>query len=284
MEHPSPDAFLASAAAGSLSGGPLAVVLAEQRYMVRETVARMLRLGAAAVIVAGTETADLFREGLPEGARVIPVRADLDRPGGAAAVLNAVGARWPGRWIAWAFNGEFLFFPWCETRVLADITTFLAEERRRILYCYALDLYADPLPADGTAPEEAGLRMDVSGYHAFPKEQGWLDVYGGLGWRFEGMIPAAQQHIGRASLYRSDPEVPLGPELRFAKLAYASVSCPWHHNPTGAVMSLRRARQLFANPGFEAVRRKLVWAGSRPFDWSSAQLLELGMIEPGQWF
>ena len=65
---------------------------------------------------------------------------------------------------------------------------------------------------------------------------------------------------------------------------YASVSCAWHHNPTTATMTLRRARRLTAHPQFAAVRDRLVWSGSERFEWTSEQLLRLGMIEPGQWF
>lgn len=280
MNFPSLDAYLAGPRPGALPPGPLAVVLAETRYLLPETVARMEGLGAAGVLVIGADTEGLFSgESAPDTAV-----ADILAPGAAAAALNRVIGAFHGRWIAWCYNAEFLFFPWCESRTLTDITTFLGEERRRILYCYALDLYADPLPERGTPPDAAELQFDATGYHAFPKEDGRLDIYGALGWRFEGMVPHAQQHVGRASVFRADRGIEIGPEMRFDAVDYASVSCEWHHNPTGAVMSLRRARALMTNPGFAGVRDRLVWAGSRRFEWSSAQLLELGMIEPGQWF
>jgi hypothetical protein len=39
-----------------------------------------------------------------------------------------------------------------------------------------------------------------------------------------------------------------------------------------------------AHPGFAKRRDSLIWHGSVPFEWSSRQLMDLGMIEPGQWF
>ena len=47
---------------------------------------------------------------------------------------------------------------------------------------------------------------------------------------------------------------------------------------------LRRAYRILAHPGFTDVAGDLIWQGSTPFEWTSRQLLELGMIEPGQWF
>ena len=49
-------------------------------------------------------------------------------------------------------------------------------------------------------------------------------------------------------------------------------------------MSLRRAYRVLAHPAFAGVAGDLVWQGSTRFDWTSRQLLEMGMIEPGQWF
>ena len=36
------------------------------------------------------------------------------------------------------------------------------------------------------------------------------------------------------------------------------------------------------NPKFDV--KNFMWRDSVKFDWSSRQLLDLGMIEPGQWF
>lgn len=280
MEFATLDAYLASRHPGTIPPGPLAVVFAETRYLLAPSVQRMQKLGAASVLVIGADTTGLF----PEEGGPVTIRADLSARGAGAAAMNRLIGAFAGRWIAWCHNAEFLFFPWCETRTLTDMTTFLGEERRKLLYTYALDLYANPLPEDAAALEEVPLSFDSTGYHAFPKEDGRLDIYGALGWRFEGMVPRAQQHIGRPGLFRASKGLEIGPEMRFESPDYASASCPWHNNPTGAVMTLRRTRALLNNPGFAGVRERLHWAGSRRFVWSSAQLLELGMIEPGQWF
>ncbi|NCU20168.1 hypothetical protein EOM89_05410, partial [Candidatus Falkowbacteria bacterium] len=61
-------------------------------------------------------------------------------------------------------------------------------------------------------------------------------------------------------------------------------SCPWHHNLTAAVVSFRVAKALKANPGSSHAIASFRWAGSQRFDWQSQQLMDLGLMEPGQWF
>ncbi|MEM0942540.1 MAG: hypothetical protein AAGI70_01210, partial [Pseudomonadota bacterium] len=69
-----------------------------------------------------------------------------------------------------------------------------------------------------------------------------------MGWRFEEVL--APEPMGRTSLFRADAGVLLGPDLSFAEPAYRSISAPWHHSPTGAVMTLRRLRALLGRGDF----------------------------------
>lgn len=276
MAEPRLRRFLASPAAATLPPGCLAVVIDDGLSRTAETVRHLAALGAAATIVLGR--GDDVAE---------PHTIRLDVPTGResiAAHLNAIAARYPSRWIVWCWAGEYLFFPYCETRTIDDLTDFLGEERRRVLYTYALDLYTpDGSLPDGTV-RAASTMFDRLGYHAFWEAENRLRLYGSLGWRFEALIADDDRQIGRPALFKASRDARMNAALTFDDADYASVQCAWHHNPTGALMSLRRAAMLDRQPAFDGLRDRLVWHGSEPFTWSSQQLLDLGMIETGQWF
>jgi hypothetical protein len=61
-------------------------------------------------------------------------------------------------------------------------------------------------------------------------------------------------------------------------------ACPWHHSLTGAICSFRVAKALRTNPGSRHDISDFRWHKSERFNWSSLQLMELGLMEPGQWF
>jgi len=276
LSYPTVRAF--AAAKPALPPGVVAILMCEAEAHAARSARHLAELGASAVIAVGAAPA--------VGEPGVPVIGIAERPElrTERAILNALWPALVGRWVVWLWNGEFLFFPFCETRTLSDLTNFLGDERRTSLYAYALDLYGHDMPAPAEAPEHAALQFDRIGYHAFPKEGQQLRLFGGLGWRFEELCPPELQQIGRTVLLRVAPGTALDRERLFGQTVYDSVSCPWHHNPTGAVMSLRRSRRILAHPGFAEVADRLIWEGSTRFAWQSRQLLELGMIEPGQWF
>ena len=261
-----------------LPGGVVAVLLCETRMQVAATARRLEAQGASVILAIGQVT------GMEDVS--IPVIQIAERPTqrGAWGMLNALIDALSDRWLLWLWNGEFFVFPYAETRTLRDLTDFLSDERRKMIFTYALDLYAHDLPAPEDDPTGEALNFDRIGYHAFPKEEQVLRLYGGLGWRFAEFTPKDLQQIGRTSLFRATKGVWMDRKYLFEDPDYASVSCKWHHNPTAAIMTLRRARRVMAHPRFHEARGKLIWEGSEPFDWNSQQLLELGMIEPGQWF
>lgn len=264
--------------AKALPDGPIGIVLCESELNAIDTAARLARQGVRVVIALGPGVAsdkvdcEVFEIAERPTARSAPDQMNL--------LIDALA----GRWIVWLWNAEFLVFPFCETRRLADLVAFLTDERRKSLYTYALDLYSQDLRDLDTSPTEAELFFDTAGYHAFPQANQQLTVFGGLGWRFQELLPKGMQQIGRTSLFRAERGVHLDDAMIFEDLDYASVSCPWHNSPTGAVMSLRRTRRIMAHPHFAQMRGKLEWSGTEPFSWHSRQLLEHGMIEPGQWF
>ena len=59
---------------------------------------------------------------------------------------------------------------------------------------------------------------------------------------------------------------------------------PWHNNLTAAIVSFRTAKALRTNPASRFDIDTFRWHNSTEFEWHSQQLLELGLMEPGQWF
>ena len=95
-----------------------------------------------------------------------------------------------------------------------------------------------------------------------------------------------QRRIDRSSLFRSAPglRLRLRPDHTLSIEEYNTYACPWHNNLTAAVMSFRAAKALRRNPGSRHAITDFRWYNSVPFSWRSQQLMELGLIEPGQWF
>ena len=74
------------------------------------------------------------------------------------------------------------------------------------------------------------------------------------------------------------------PDFTFNDEEYNTYSCEWHNNLTAAVCSFRTAKALKRNPGSRDNIHSFAWHNSVPFEWHSRQLLDLGLMEPGQWF
>ncbi|MEM6932201.1 MAG: hypothetical protein AAF526_01310 [Pseudomonadota bacterium] len=270
--------FLASPTSRTLPDGVLTVLFCEDAAYVSATLDRALSQRPAHILCIGRTS------GVEDHEHVTMIRADLADRFARDGIINRIIDRFDGRWIHWINNGDFFFYPWCESRSLGELAAFLADERRPILFSYGLDLYARELPAKNADPRLVEMWFDLRAYHAFPEENRRLAIFGGLGWRFEELFLPAWRQIGRAALFRAEKGVHIGKDMVFEDDVYVSVSAPWHNSPTGAVMSLRRTRHLFASPEFVDVQERLFWPGSHKFEWTSAQLLDLGMIEPGQWF
>jgi hypothetical protein len=134
--------------------------------------------------------------------------------------------------------------------------------------------------------------MDRSGYYALARmkpgtewpEERQLDFFGGLRWRFEEHISEASRKIDRVGLFKSSKELVLRGNHTFNEPEYNTYSCEWHHNLSAAIMSFRTAKALKRNPGSAFDIQSFQWHNSAPFEWHSRQLLDLGLMEPGQWF
>ena len=261
-----------------LPGGVIAILLCESERHVGASARRLAAQGASAIVAVGTPN------GLTDaGCAVFPI-AETPHPKSLPEMMQSLLTALSGQWVVWLWNSEFLVFPYGETRTLSDLAAFLGDERRTAIHGYVLDLYSRRLPTLSEDPSRSAMYFDRIGYYAFPEKDRTLRLRGGLGWRFEEFTPPSLQPINRAVMLKPGTDLKVSRDLSFGHSDYDSLSCPWHHNPTAAIMSLRRSRRIMAHPGFPALAHKLIWQGSTRFNWTSGQLLDLGLIEPGQWF
>ena len=290
MHHSKIDPFLQQLP--KTGGAPLAMVFAEDDVAVAATVAHLLGLGFAQVALFAPP--ELALNDLPEHAALHRIDWQTCREFALVTAVNKVIAAAPGIWMHYCYNSEFLFYPFCETRSIRDLVSFQTEERRDAILTYVIDLYAGDLTLHprGVSPPEAAY-FDGSGYYALarpdplnsnhPKER-QLDFFGGLRWRFEEHVPENHRRIDRIGLFRAERGLRLLDEHRFNHEEYNTYSCPWHNNITAAICSFRTAKALRSNPGSRQAIRSLLWRDSLRFDWHSQQLMDLGLMEPGQWF
>lgn len=289
MKYTSLDAFLETART-TLGKGPLAIVFAEDPVEVATTLRHHLNAGFPQVALLAPDSiaipADL-------GALIHRVSYDVHLDEALVVAINRVIAAVPGIWIYYCYNAEYLFHPFCETRNIREMLAFHTEERRESMLSYVVDLYADDLVRHPDAVSLDSAHLDKSGYYALgrpdvanhnhPKER-QLDFFGGLRWRFEEHIPVPRRKIDRISLFRSKPDLVLRPDFTFSDEEYNTYACPWHHNITTAIASFRTAKALRSNAGSRFDIKNFIWHNSTPFEWHSQQLMDLGLMEPGQWF
>ncbi len=83
---------------------------------------------------------------------------------------------------------------------------------------------------------------------------------------------------------RAKPGLKLLPDFTLSDEEMNTFTCRWHHSLTAAVCSFRTAKALHTNPGSRHAIGTFRWPNSVRFDWHSQQLMDLGLMEPGQWF
>ncbi|MEM6304782.1 MAG: hypothetical protein AAF744_08685 [Pseudomonadota bacterium] len=274
----------------ALSEGPVAMIFVEDDVEVDTTLRHHQQAGFDPVIAFMPESFALPRD-LQE--KVLRVNFDCYREGAVENAVSQVIAAAPGAWMYYCYNAEYLFHPFCETRSVAEMLAFHAEERRDAMLTYVIDLYADDLDAHPNAVSLDAAHLDRTGYYALarkdaahhhhPKER-QLDFFGGLRWRFEEHVPLDRRKIDRIGLFRAKPGLRLRADHTFSDEEYNTYACPWHHNLTATICSFRTAKALKSNPGSRYDIPSFKWHNSAPFEWHSRQLLDLGLMEPGQWF
>jgi hypothetical protein len=289
MRHSSLAAFLQTAH-DVLAQGPFALLLAEDAVEIESTVLHHLQAGFRAVLLLADP--DIALPAATE-AQIHRIDHDTHSLGAVQAAVNRVIEAAPGAWIYYGFNAEYLFHPFCEQRNIREMLAFHTEERRDAVLSYTIDLYADDLDRFPDAVSLTHAMLDRTGYyalgrtdpanHGHPKER-QLDFFGGLRWRFEEHIPVAKRKIDRIALFRAKPGLVLRPDFTFSDEEYNTYACPWHHNITTAIVSFRTAKALKSNPGSRYDIHDFKWHNSVGFQWNSQQLMDLGLMEPGQWF
>ncbi len=274
----------------ALPKGPIALIFVEDDTEIDTTLRHHLDAGFRALVVF-MPTA--FKLPGDVADRTLRVDFDLSRGDSVFDAVNTVIKMMPGEWLYYCYNAEYLFYPFCESRTISEMLSYHSEERRDAMLTYAIDLYADDLDIHPEAVSLEAAHLDKSGYYALarldpdnhnhPKER-QLDFFGGLRWRYEEHIPAPRRKIDRISLFRAKPGLTLRKNHTFDDEEYNTYACPWHNNLTAAIVSFRTAKALKRNPGSTFDIPTFKWHNSTPFEWHSRQLLDLGLMEPGQWF
>ncbi|MEM1428750.1 MAG: glycosyltransferase family 2 protein [Pseudomonadota bacterium] len=281
----------------ALASGPAALLIAEDAVELGSTLAHLAERGFRSIAVFAPDTVPL-----PDPPRPLPARPALrlarirmdTRPADTLTeVVNAaIETAPPGTWLHACYNAEYLMYPFCESRSVGEMLSFHAEERREALLGFVVDLYAADLAQTPSGVDRAAPYLDRIGYYALaraqpdppnaPRER-QLDFYGGLRWRFEEHTHPARRRIDRIALFRTRPGLRLLPDGTLNVPEMNTYACAWHHSLTAAICSFRAAKALRSNSVSRGEIESFLWTGSTPFTWTSTQLMELGLMEPGQW-
>lgn len=274
---------------GVLAKGPIAILLVEDDVEVWSTIEHHLSLGFETIVVVMPEEFGLPDDLAAQVHRITYHPSTMEKT---QEVIDKLTRAAPDQWIYYCYNAEYLFYPFCETRKVSEMLAFHEQERRDGMLTYVVDLYAQDLSHCHNAVSVDHAHLDRTGYYAlarpdpvttYPKER-QLDFFGGLKWRFEEHIPEKSRKIDRISLFKAKPGLQLRDDYTFNDEEYNTYACPWHNNLTAAICSFRTAKALKNNPGSSAEIKTFRWHNSAPFEWQSRQLMDLGLMEPGQWF
>jgi len=250
--------------------GPIALIFAEDEVELGTTIQHHLNAGFHHTIVFAVPEFSMADD---LASQITRVNYSLATPDALETAVNGVIKAVGDVWIYYCFNAEYLFYPFSEHRTIGEVAAFCAEERRHSILTYVVDLYAGDLDQDPHAVNTQDSYIDKTGYYALARTDQWnnaldreQDFFGGLRWRFEEHIP-----VFNSDHTFNDPE-------------YNTYASPWHNSLTGAVCSFRTAKALKRNPGSTFDIQTFKWHNSIQFEWKSQQLLDLGLMESGQWF
>ncbi len=289
MLYPNLNAFLATAKQ-VLTKGPVAVILAEDATEVASSLRHHLVAGFKSVLLLAPAEIAIAAD-LTD--KIHRVTYDVYQENALTGAVNQLIDAASGQWLYYCYNAEYLFFPFCETRRIGEMLAFHTEERREAVLSYVIDLYAGDLTAYPDAVSLETAHLDRSGYYAlartepvkpFAAKDRQLDFFGGLRWRFEEHVPWTRRKIDRIALFRAKPGLRLATDFTLSDEEMNTYACPWHNNITTAICSFRTAKALRANPGSRFAINTFRWQNSAAFQWHSQQLMDLGLMEPGQWF
>lgn len=268
--------------------GPVAAIIAEDDVEVEATIAHHAERGFKTIFLFAPAELEL-----PSHVETGIHRVDFPTmaEGATFTIVNALNTALTEKtWLYYCYNAEFLFYPFSEDRTIGELLTFHTEERRFSMLAYVVDVYAGDLGQADNAVSLEDAHLDRSGYYALSREdedgkkERQLDFHGGLRWRYEEHIEEQRRKIDRISLVRTRRDIHLRSDHTWSDEELNTYSCPWHHNMTAAIVSFRTAKALRVNPASRFEINSFRWHNSVPFEWQSQQLLNLGLMEPGQWF
>ena len=274
----------------ALVKGPIAVIFVEDLVEVDTTIRHHHYQGFREILLFAPDEL-VLPDKLEKHIRRIPYNTGAE--GATEAAMNRLIDAAPGIWFFYCYNAEYLFYPFSDSRTVSEMLAFHTEERRDAMLTYVIDLYAGDLDRYPNAVSLDDAHLDQSGYYALARTKGdphghprerQLDFFGGLRWRFEEFVPTDRRKIDRIALFKSKPGLQLRSDHTFSDEEYNTYSCPWHHNLTAALCSFRTAKALRTNAGSKFDIQSFRWHNSTEFEWHSQQLLDLGLMEPGQWF
>lgn len=279
---------LASSGALASVQGPVAAIIAEDEAQVEATIAHHRDRGFRSILLFAPAELSLDMDA---SGPVIRIDFATRSPDAAPTIVNALVAALPaGTWLYYCFNAEFLFYPFAEHRTVGEMLAFHAEERRASMLTYVIDAYAGDLTSHDDAVSLSDTWLDRSGYYANARVRDGeglerqLDFHGGLRWRFEEHVPSDRRRIDRIAIVRTAPGIRLRPDHTWSQEELNTFACPWHNNLTAAIISFRAAKALCTNPASQCHIDSFRWHNSLRFKWQSQQLMDLGLMEPGQWF
>ena len=269
-----------------LAKGPIALIFAEDPIEVDTCLRHHLNMGFSPVILLADPDLQVPAE---LAAKICRIDTDIYAESALVFAINQVIVAAPNVWIYYCFNAEYLFFPFCEHRSVREMLIFHTEERRDAMVSYVIDLYAGDLTEFPDAVSLETAHLDKSGYYALARNgkesnERQMDFFGGLRWRFEEYVPADKRKVDRIALFRAKQGVTLRDDFTLSDPEMNTYACPWHNNLTTAIVSFRTAKALRANAGSRFAINTYFWKKSIPFQWHSQQLMDLGLMEPGQWF
>jgi len=149
-----------------LAKGPIALIFVEDEVEVASTLRHHLGSGFGAVLAFMPAAFDLEAD---LAAVVHRIDHDTLAQDMLTVTVNALIAEAPGTWFYYCYNAEYLFYPFCESRTVAEMLAFHTEERRDAMLCYVVDLYAGDLTAHPSAVSLEDAHLDKSGYYALAR-------------------------------------------------------------------------------------------------------------------
>lgn len=257
-------------------------------------------------------TSFVFLDLSPEGSLAVRLQDEVDctvwrprravRGERALAWGNALRNRHArARWCLSLDACDFFVFARCETRPLAGLTDFLQSEHRDHLYALVIDMYGDGPAAEMTLSSAADpLQLmplfDPSGYltqAAGPDRS--VAVSGGVRRRrlFRTM-PAEAPRLDRIPLVRWQRGYAYVDDTRRLRPSRLNEPhAPWHSSPTGCLLRFRLIASQDRRTGDDGALTRdddavlssetLRTEVSRRFN-GSDDLVDCGLLNPGQWF